>query len=315
MGTFENSIKPLYYFHKIFGLWCISYNHYYDLEIINVILIFVIQLMCSMRAGYILFMQNHIYFRVRHLIFLIGYHIYFIFTPMTMLVRYRLINNHLRLLMETANRLCTINLHLNWGEYQKISRYATVSHILYCIYMVLVWRDSKDYNKFKYNYFGTTCNIFTEIWIFKPALQYFCWTLLFKFLFKKSANQLLTTIEHTKYTSDTFVQMQLLSSRSRMKIRHFLKTMRLLITFKMMIIKTYDVQMVMFLLHLSNALMFQLNELLTVNESNSFRPVLLLHIAGTTIFTILLFWISESSLFCVSYINLLLSVYNKSNKH
>lgn len=306
MGTFENSIKPLYYFHTIFGLWCISFNHYYDLEIINVILVFVIQLICSMRAEYILFMQNHIYFCAQHLVFFIGYHIYCIFTPMTMLIRYRLINNHLRLLMETVNRLCTINLHLNSAEYRKITRYATVTHILYFIYMILVWRDSIDYLKF--SYFGTTCSILTEIWIFQPALQFFCWTLLFKFLFKKSENQLLTTIEHAKNTPDSFAQIQILSSRSRMKIRHSLKTVRLLITFKMMIIKIYDLQMVMFLLHLSNALMFQLNELLTPNKPDSFRPFLLLHLAGTTLFTILLFWISESSFICVSYINLLPSI-------
>lgn len=73
------------------------------------------------------------------------------------------------------------------------------------------------------------------------------------------------------------------------KIRQLLKTLHLLLTFKTLIIKAYDVQVIMFPCHLFNGLVFELNEVFTFDENGLHRPFLFARLTTTIFFTVLLF--------------------------
>lgn len=300
-SKFENSIKLLHYVHKTFGMSYFVVGHFYYLELIYLCLVFIVYLFCALKAEYNFVNENHVFMSIKHVVLMLGTQS-FTLSPVILLLRYRLINGDFRLLIETANRLCNANLSLTLKDYRKIRLCATLFHICYLIYCFLMIGDMQENRKFRFGYIEKTCLILTDICIFLPGLQFFCWILLFKFLFNKTVHLLLKLKVEIKCTTVTFKEMQALFTVNNYKIRQLLRTLHLLLNFKTLIIKTYNVQVIIFLCHLSNGLVFELNEVFTFDDNGLYRPFLFARLTTTIFFTVLIFWISESSIHNVSVI-------------
>lgn len=301
-SKFESCIKTLYYFYKLFGSYFILDGYLCSLELIYSLLVLVACVYCTWLEEYAIVFREHVFFHIQHVVLLVSVQVFFI-APLIVLLRFRLKNNDLRLLVTTANRLCSVNLSLSSTEYRRISWSAMLIHAYYVIYIFTLIADMEGNKKYKLEYIEKVCIVLIDIWITIPALQFVCWTLLFKFLFNKAARSLIEIMVRVKSVRGTFVEIEAVADRSRVKIKHLLKTMRLLVTFRMMITQMYDLQMIMFLWNICNSLVFQWNELLTLNlnETNGLiRPFLWIRLILLMVALFLIFWVSENSLRCVS---------------
>lgn len=164
-SKFENSIKLLHYVHKTFGISYFVIKNFYYLELIYLFLIFVVYLFCALQAEYSFVNENDVFMSIKHVVLMLGTQS-FILSPVILLSRYRLMNDDLRLLIETANRLFNASLSLTLKDYRKITVYATLFLICYLIYCFLMIGDMEENKKFSFGYIEKTCLIRTDVCIF-----------------------------------------------------------------------------------------------------------------------------------------------------
>lgn len=308
----EKCLRLVHQIHRIFGLSYIVDGCLLSVEFMYTLLVFLVYLYCFSQAELSITSQNHIYFKIQNMLFFISIH-GFIFAPLIILLRFRLMNKDLIALVDIARRLCRTTSNLSSSdnnEYRRLSLYVMFIHISYALYIFVIIGDMIHSDKFQPGLVKTACVVLLEIWIAVPMLQFLCWTLLFKFLYGKSIGLLLETaairpaqpfmLVASTWRSTTLIQQIVVTQPHRHRtIKQLRNTLKHLMTLKSSIVRIYGLTLILFLWNCCGSLVFSWIVLLQeMGKIIGVFLVLRVIFLVTGLFGV--FWASESTSYCVS---------------
>lgn len=261
----SDCIRPFYYFCKIFGLSVIQSTRLCGFEYIYILIIFVFNIVCSIRSAFYAYANIQEYFEIQNLLMFISTH-YLVLAPFLNLVHYRFINHRLKLLIELTNNLFETKLSMTRSEYCRLFFMVTV--MPYCFIIVAITVLIVDFN---YN-----CDILINfdvqiyllalyLWLLIPTLQYLCWVLIFKYIFNKSVKLLFDVVFRIMLRMPEIRQNDIISNYYHFRIRNILNLIKITLKIKSEIIDLYGFFVI---LHVGHDLSFLIHNIYSIINSN-----------------------------------------------